>query len=349
MTEKTLTKPAANEEALTPPPVAVEAASASRSARLASMLQRQGLLLLLAALFVFLWFASPYFLTVPNLLGILAGVAPLGIMAVAQTPLIVARGLDISVGSVVAISSVALVLMSNAGVNIWLAALLAMLIGAAVGLVNGFLVIIVGINPLITTLGTMSIFSGLAFMISTSGAQVFQNRDQAFVLLGTGKIGGYVPFPLVIFLAIAIVAFIVERRTATGRAVYAIGGNPEAARLAGLPVRRLPILLFVISGLSAGAAGVLLAAQLGSASPTVGTTFTLSVITAVILGGTSLAGGRGTVIGSVIAVVFLGVMQNGFTLLQVSSYAQTLILGIALILAVLIDQTARRLRARSLG
>jgi ribose transport system permease protein len=327
MTDRTLSTPRATGEPATAPRAAADAPVGSRSARLASMLQRQGLLLLLAALFVFLWLASPYFLTVPNLLGVLAGVAPLGIMAVAQTPLIVARGLDISVGSVVAISSISLVLMSSAGVNVWLAALIAMVMGAAVGLVNGFLVIIVGINPLITTLGTMSIFSGLAFMISTSGAQAFTARDAAFSMLGNGKIGGYVPVPLVIFLVIAVVAFIIERRTATGRAVYAIGGNPEAARLAGLPIRRLPILLFVTSGLSAGAAGVILAAQLGAASPTVGTTFTLSVITAVILGGTSLAGGRGTVIGSVIAVVFLGVMQNGFTLLQVSSYAQTLILG----------------------
>jgi ribose transport system permease protein len=262
---------------------------------------------------------------------------------VAQTLLIVSGGLDISVGSVVSFSGVLMVDLTTHVWNIWLAVAAMLVAGALIGALNGFLVIRMGVNPLITTLGTMSIFAGLAALINALGL-VLEVNDSVFNFLGSGTIA-QVPMPFILFLAITIVAFVVERFTGIGRSVFAIGGNREAARLVGIRVDMVPFVLYVLSGLSAAVAGLLLTSQLSASSSDIGASYTLSVVTAVILGGASLAGGRGSVIGTLLAVLLLGVLQNGFTLLQASSNAQTMILGIALILAVLIDQSARRLRA----
>jgi ribose transport system permease protein len=320
-----------------------EAAPRRRAPQILALAQRQGLLLLLIALVIYLAQASPYFFTQTNMITI-AGVAGiLGVMAIVQTPLIVAGGLDISVGSTIAISSVWMIKLTNGGVNIWVAMLIAVLFGVAVGALNGVLVVWAHVNPLIATLGTMSIFSGLAYMTSISIS--FNRPSSSFSFLGNGRILS-LPVPFLIAAIAAVVVLFIERFTVVGRSIYAIGGNRETARFAGLHVRRVPFLLYVFSGISAAVAGILLTAQLGSASPDVGATYTLQVVTAVILGGASLAGGRGTVIGTVVAVLFLGVLGDGFTLLEISSYAQTVILGIALIVAVLVDQAAQKLRGK---
>jgi ribose transport system permease protein len=317
------------------------AARARHAARILGIAQRQGLLLLLVGLIIYLTIRSPFFMTRANIVSILGVAGILAVMAFLQTPLIVSGGLDISVGSVIAVSTVSLIELNNHGLNIWLSVIAAMVIGAGVGAINGLLVVWVGVNPLITTLGTMSIFSGLAYIISTSIQ--FNTTNSAFNFLGTGTLLG-LPMPFIIALVVFLLVFFIERKTVVGRAIYAIGGNKETARFAGLHVNRVPFLLYIFSGLSAAVAGLLLTAQLGSASPDVGATYTLEVVTAVILGGTSLAGGRGTVVGTAIAVLFLGVLADGFTLLSISSYAQTVILGIALIVAVIVDQTAQKLR-----
>lgn len=320
---------------------AEEIAARRRAPRILALAQRQGLLLLLIGLVIYLAQASQYFFTQTNMITIAGVSGILGVMAVAQTPLIVAGGLDISVGSTIAITSVWLIKLTNGGLNIWAAVLVALLIGAAVGALNGTLVVWMHINPLIATLGTMSIFSGLAYITSISIS--FNRLNSHFSFLGTGR---FLSLPMPFFIAgvAAIAVFFIERFTVVGRSIYAIGGNRETARFAGLHVKRVPFLLYVFSGVSAAAAGILLTAQLGSASPDVGANYTLQVVTAVILGGASLAGGRGTVVGTIIAVLFLGVLGDGFTLLQISSYAQTVILGIALIVAVLVDRAAQRLR-----
>jgi ribose/xylose/arabinose/galactoside ABC-type transport system permease subunit len=152
-----------------------------------------------------------------------------------------------------------------------------------------------------------------------------------------------IPVLLILLALVFAVALVIERKTVLGRYIFAIGGNREAARLAGVAVLKVPFLLFVTSSLSAGVAGVIVTGQLGSASPQVGPSYMLAVVTAVILGGTSLTGGRGSVLGTLIAVLLLGVLQNGFALLELPSYVQTVALGVALILAVLIDQTTQRL------
>lgn len=325
-------------EALTQRPVAAGANKAIWLRRL----QGQGLLLVLLILVVFFTTQSRFFLTPQNFFSIGSVASALGIMAVAQTFLIIAGGFDLSVGSVVALTGVVIgVLFQNgSGLDIWLSAAIGLSMGLLVGIVNGTVVVALRINALITTLGTLSIFSGLAYLLTAGKTLIITSPP--FQFLGSGYIGP-VPVSMIVFGIVAGIGIFVARYTGLGRSVYAIGGNAEAARLSGIPVRRIQFGLFVVSGLLAGLAGVLITAQLGASSPQVGETYTLAVVTAVILGGTSLAGGRGSVVGTVLAVVILTVLQNGFALLQFSSYVQTMSLGIVLILAVLLDETVRRL------
>lgn len=302
-------------------------------------LQSQGLLGILILLVLFFTLKSPYFLTWPNIITIGAGTSVLGIMTVAQTYLIISGGIDVSVGSVVAFSGVILGLCLVHGVNPWLAIVMTLGSGAAVGAMNGFIVVQLKVNPFITTLGTMSIFSGLAYVLAADN--VLPASQGVFRVIGVDKFVG-LPVSLEIFLVLVILAFFMERFSLLGRAIYAIGGNPEASRLAGLQVKSIPFLLYVASGLSASLAAVVITSQLEAASPQVGSTYLLTVVTAVILGGASLAGGRGTIVGTFIAVLILAVLQDGFGLLQLSSFAQTIAVGVALIVAVLTDQAVRR-------
>lgn len=304
-------------------------------------LRGQGLLLMLALIVVYFWQANDAFLTSNNLLLIGATASALGIMALAQTFLIISGGVDLSVGSAVALTGVTIGLLFGDGVNIWVASLAGLGVGAGIGVVNGLLAVRMGINPLIVSLGTLSFFAGLASQLSDSRTLIVAQSDFDFV--GSGKVAG-VPFPLILFLALAAIAWFVQRYTTIGRSIYAIGGNPVASRLSGLRVDRVQFSLYVLSGLSAGLAGVLITSQLNGASTEVGSTFLLSVVTAVILGGTSLAGGIGGVVGTVVAVFILQVLQNGFALVGYSSAVQTMALGVVLIVAVLLDQITRGAR-----
>ncbi len=319
-------------------------AQRKRQERLASLIQGQGLVLMLLAIGTYFALNSPFFLTANNLLIIGGGAAALGIMAIAQTFLVISGGIDISVGSVVALSGVVMGIMLFAEVPFPIAALTAVGAGALVGAFNAMLVVLLKINPFIATLGSLSLFSGVAFTLTNGQTRAI--LDPVLSFIGIQRVLG-IPIPLLLFLLLFVVGLVVERFTTWGRGVYAMGGNPEAARLSGLQVKRSQVLLYVLSGTSAGIAGVLTVAQLASASPQVGANYLLSVVTAVILGGTSLTGGRGSLLGTLVAVAILGVLSNGFALLGWSTNAQTTALGVALLLAVLLDQTSRRLRRRA--
>ena len=323
------------------PPAAPETGRGRSWRGLLGSLRGQGLILMLALIVVYFWQANDAFLTSNNLLLIGATASALGIMALAQTFLIIAGGVDLSVGSAVALTGVTIGLLFGDGANIWVASLAGLGVGAGIGVVNGFLAVRMGINPLIVSLGTLSFFAGLASQLSDGRTLIVAQSDFDFV--GSGKIAG-IPFPLILFLGLAAIAWFVQRYTTIGRSIYAIGGNPVASRLSGLRVDRVLFALYVISGLSAGVAGVMITSQLNGASTEVGSTFLLSVVTAVILGGTSLAGGIGGVIGTIVAVFILQVLQNGFALVGYSSAVQTMALGVVLILAVLLDQITRGAR-----
>jgi ribose transport system permease protein len=326
-----------------PPPSPTEAPAPQRQGwrGVLRSLRGQGLVLMLALIVVYFWLSSDAFLTSNNLLLIGATASALGIMALAQTFLIVSGGVDLSVGSAVSLTGVTIGLLFGDGLDIWAASAVGLAVGGGIGVVNGFLAVVMRINPLIVSLGTLSFFSGLASQLTNGRTLIV--ADASFDFVGSGKVGP-IPFPLIVFLGLAAVAYAVQRWTVIGRSVYAIGGNPIASKLSGLRVERMQFSLYVLSGLSAGLAGVMITSQLNGASTEVGTTFLLSVVTAVILGGTSLAGGIGGVIGTVVAVFILQVLQNGFALVGYSSAVQTMALGVVLIVAVLLDQITRGAR-----
>jgi ribose transport system permease protein len=278
---------------------------------------------------------SPYFLSLRNMLSIGGNVAFMGLMAATGTPLIIAGGLDLSVASVAGLSGVVISLVSSAGLGIWPAVLLAMLLAACIGLGNGLLTTRLQLNPLIVTLGTMSIVSGVSLVLTGGLTQPLM--VPGFNWIGSGRALG-VPVPLILMLAMFLVLWVVLTRTRFGRYVYASGGNPEAARLIGVPVDRVVMALYVISALSGALSGTVLAAMLGAAAPNAAAQHLLTVIAAIILGGTSLYGGRGSVWGTLLAVLILGTLANGLTLLDVSSFWQDVTRGVVLVLAVSLDR-----------
>ncbi len=302
-------------------------------------------IILLLAFYILLLAAfsllSPYFLTLSNLSNIGTNMAFIGLMAAAGTPLIIGGGLDLSVAAVAGLAGVIVALMHANGINIWLGSFTALVIGCAVGVLNGFIVTRLRLNPLIATLGTMSIFSGIS-MVLTGGLSkpLFV---PAFNWLGSGRVFG-VPFPVILMLAVFLALWLVLSKTPFGRFVYATGGNPEASSLLGVPVERTQMVLYVLSGLSGAAAGIILAAMLGAAAPNAAGQHLLTIIAAIILGGTSLFGGRGSVWGTLIAVLILGTLNNGLTLMNVSSFWQDVTRGVVLLMAVGLDQLRVRLQ-----
>ncbi len=279
---------------------------------------------------------TPYFLTTKNFVNIGQTLAVVGIVAIGETLVLISGGVDISVGSVAALSGVVTSLFWDNGIlPIWGCVAMGLLSGSMVGLVNGLIVTRLKINPLITTLGMFSVIRGLAFVLT--GGQMNQLNNEQFQLLGRGDIGG-VPVSLILMLLLFAFFIFVLRKTAFGRDLYAIGGNPVASRLAGIPVRRYSLFIYVVCGFLAALGGLVLASQLAAGTPQAATGLEFTVIAAVILGGTSLAGGKGTLIGSLIGVFILRTLDNGLILTGVSSYYQEVARGLVLLLAVGFDQ-----------
>jgi ribose transport system permease protein len=229
------------------------------------------------------------------------------------------------------------------GIPIWLAVLAAVLVGVAIGLLNGILATGLKLNPLIVTLGTMSIVSGAALILT--GGLTKPLMVDGFNWIGSGRVFR-IPVPAILMLLVYILLAVVLRSTRFGRYVYAAGGNAEASRLLGLPVQPTQISLYVISAVSGAVAGTMLAAMLGAAAPNAASPHLLTVIAAIILGGTSLQGGRGSVWGTLIAVLILGTLSNGLTLLDVTSFWQDVTRGVVLLLAVGVDQVRRQIQEK---
>lgn len=301
-----------------------------------------GLLGVYVLLIIVLSRLSPYFFSVNNFLNIGVAVSTIGIIAVAMTMVIVSGGIDLSVGSVVALTGTVVAQLSNR-MPLPAAVAIALLVGLLVGGFNGIAVTRIGINPLIATLGSLSIARGLAFVFSGGLTQTISS--DAFGFLGRGFLL-QIPFPVIVMLVLFALTAAVMQKTIFGRSLYAIGGNAHASRLAGLPVSRLQICVYLLSGFSAALGGLFLASQLSSGAPAAASGIELSVIAAVILGGTSLSGGKGTIGGTLLGVLILGTLNNGLTLLNVSSYYQEVARGAVLLLAVGLDQLRLRLAAR---
>ena len=300
----------------------------------ANLREGAGLVAIYVLILVVMSSLSPYFLTTRNFINLLLYSSTLGIIAMFTTMLMVGGGLDMSVGSTVALVGV-VISHTQYALGIWGAVAVGVLVAVLIGVINGLLVTRVGINALIATLGMLSVARGFAFVFSNGLTEPV--LDPAFGKLGRGFILG-LPVPVIVLVVLIVGAYIVMRHTNYGRAMYSIGGNPVASHLAGLPVRRYQFIAFVMSGLSAGIASVFLTSQLGAGAPQAAQGLELSVIGAVILGGTSLAGGKGTILGTLIGVLILGTLNNGMVLLSVSSYYQQIAQGVVLLLAVGLDQ-----------
>ncbi|RCW49511.1 ABC transporter permease [Paenibacillus prosopidis] len=300
-----------------------------------------GMVIILVLLSVGMAIFAPHFLEMSNMLNIFKQVSITAILAAGMTLVILTGGIDLSVGSTVALSGVISVLITNAGVNPIIAMLVGAAIGLAAGAINGYLTAVPKLPSFIVTLGSMTYLRGLALVISGGYPLVLTN--ETFKFIGAGKILG-IPTPIYITTLVYIIMFFVLKYTMFGRHVYAVGGNEEAARLTGIKVERTLIKVYSISGLLAGIAGVVLAGRLFSGQPTAGIMAELDAIAAVILGGTSFVGGFGRIQGTIIGVLIIAVLNNGLTLLNVDSYWQKVIMGGVIVAAVLLDRIRNRRR-----
>lgn len=301
------------------------------------------LIIMLALIVVIMASASHLFLTPRNLTNLLIDSTTVGIIAVFSTMLMISGGLDLSVASTAALCGVVIGAL-QVSLGLWPAVLIALATGALVGLINGLLVTFVGINPLITTLGMLSIARGLAFVFSNGlTIPVFDLSGEhmaaynAFARLSEGRWLG-LPYPVWVMLLLFVLGLIVLNLSSYGRAMYAIGGNEEASQLAALAVKRYRLAAYVLSGLSAALAAVFLTSRLYAADPRAAPGVELTVITAVVLGGTSLAGGQGNLLGTFLGVLILSSLLNGMKLQSTSTELQNIVQGLVLLLAVAIDQ-----------
>jgi ribose transport system permease protein len=300
---------------------------------------------IILALVAFFTWRSPNFLTAINLVNLASTLAIVGVVAIGETLVMVAGGLDISVGAVAALTGVitSVLLVKYNVPSLWLCLLVGMAGGTLVGVVNGLLTTRFRINPLITTLGTFSIARGLAFVLT--GGQSNLVNDPIFQFIGRGNIAG-IPFSLLLMLALYFIFWVVLTQTPFGRNLYAIGGSREASRLSGIRVNRHLIIAYALCGFFGALGGVLNVAQLGSSTPVSAAGLEFTVITAVVLGGTSLSGGKGSLVGTLIGVIILRIIDNGLTLLSISSFWQDVARGGVLLFAVGFDQLRQRWAAR---
>jgi simple sugar transport system permease protein len=300
---------------------------------------RSGLLLALIILFIILAVVAPNFLTVRNLFNVLRQVSFVGIIACGMTMAMIGGDVDLSVGSVVALTSSLLgVLHIKAGWPLWAAILAVLLEATIIGVIAGYIRVKWDIPALIITLALMLSLRGMAFVLTN--AFPIPITDKAFAYLG----GGYIlriPIPAVVFLIVVAIFWFISTRTVYGRSVYAVGGNSEAARLSGIPVGRIHIIILGTTAFLASLSGVLLTSRLTSGYAGVGTGWEFDAISAVLIGGTSLFGGEGSIIGTLLGVLFIGLLANGMVLLGVNPYLQDVARGMIILLAVMLSALQR--------
>lgn len=294
----------------------------------------------LVVLFVALCFASPHFLTADNLFNIGSQTAVIAVIAVAQTIVIITKGIDLSVGSVAALAGVmGAIVVRDLGFSVWTAALVAIGVGTLAGLANGVLIAFAQLPPFIATLGMMSAGRGLVFI--ATGAVGVYSLPESFQLIGNGVIGG-IPFAVVITAAVALAAGYLLSESRFGQHVYAMGSNLEAARRAGIPVRRNLIAVYALAGSLVGLGGMIAASRVSSGQPNYGIGLELDVIAAAVIGGASLFGGQGRIAGTLIGAFLIALVRNGSVLLGINIHYQQVIVGLIIWAAVYFDQFRRR-------
>ncbi|WP_436853799.1 ABC transporter permease [Staphylococcus caeli] len=277
------------------------------------------------------------FLEPSNLFNLLRQVSINGLIAFGMTFVILTGGIDLSVGSTLALSSAAIAIMMMSGVDSIIALLVGCIFGALLGAINGLLITLGKMAPFIATLATMTVFRGVTLVITDGNPITNLNGNYAFQLFGRGYFLG-IPVPAVTMFITFIILYIILHKTVFGRQTYAMGGNEKAAFISGIKVNKLKIMIYSLAGLMSAMAGAILTSRLNSAQPTAGMSYELDAIAAVVLGGTSLTGGKGRILGTLIGVLIIGVLNNGLNLLGVSSFYQQVVKGVVIIIAVLIDR-----------
>ena len=293
----------------------------------------------LVLLCVVITFVSPAFMTLSNITNVFTQVSTNAIIAVGMTFVILTGGIDLSVGSTVAISGAFAASIIKSTNNVFLAVLAAGIVGIVIGLINGLLISKGKLQAFIATLATMTIFRG-ATLVFTNGTPI-SKLPENFVNIGNGKLG-FIPIPVIITVIVLVIAIYVLTQTRFGRYLYALGGNEDSARLSGINTTKIKTLVYVISGFASSIAGVIIASRIGSASPNAGTGFELDAIAAVVIGGTSLAGGEGRITGTLIGALIIGVLNNGLNLMNVSPFYQSIVKGLVILIAVLLDKKSRK-------
>ena len=302
------------------------------------------LVVLLVAEMAAMQWLSPLFLTAENLIEVVRQSAEIGLIALAMTLVIITAGIDLSVGSIVGLSIMVMgMLWADAGLPLFLAALLALLTGTILGGFNGILITLVGIPPLIVTLATMAGFRGIA--LGMSQARSIRNFPEQFLQLGQGYVLG-IPVQVWILAIAALLFHVALTRTGWGRSVFSVGANEAAARLSGVPVSWVKLQVYMLSGFMSALAAVIYAAHVSVAKPDAGLGFELTAITAVVLGGTAISGGEGGVLGTLVALLMVGFLRSGLTLARVPSEAQDMMVGLLLIVVVAIDRWSRLVETR---
>lgn len=291
-----------------------------------------GLILIVVVLAII----NPTFLSISNIFNVLRQISINALTAFGMTFVILTGGIDLSVGSILALSGALTAGMMVSGFGTWAAVLIGLISGFVMGMFNGILVTKGKIAPFIATLATMTIYRGLT-LVYTEGRPI-TGLNEDFGMIGRGYFFG-IPMPIIWMVVTFVILFIVLKQTTFGRRVYALGSNEEATWLSGINTGRIKILVYSISGLLAAASGTILMSRLNSAQPTAGTAYELDAIAAVVLGGTSLSGGRGWITGTLIGAVIIGVLNNGLNLLNVSSFYQQVVKGAVILLAVLLDRS----------
>jgi ribose transport system permease protein len=307
----------------------------------AQAIQKAAAFLSLVLMIGFFSIGSPFFMTFDNLMTVILQTSVIGILAIGVTFVIIASGIDLSLGAVLAFSGMVIGKAVNAGLPVWLSVICGILVATIMGLLNGVLVAKATLPPFIATLGVMMVARGLTLVVSEARPVYFLVAP-SFKLISQGSLFGAVPYPIIYLLILALAASFVMRRLGIGRYIYGLGSNEMAVRLSGVNVDRVKIFTYSVCGLLAGVAGVVLTARLNSAQPAAGMSYELDAIAAAVIGGTSLSGGEGTILGTMIGALIMGVLKNGLNLMNVSQFWQQVAMGIVVIGAVYMDIVRRR-------
>lgn len=299
---------------------------------------KYGTVISLFTLIIIVSIINPKFLTMYNILNIFRQVSIIGLIAFGMTFVIITGGIDLSVGATLGLTSMIMGLLIVKGTAGIAAILIALILGVIFGGINGVLVSRVKLQPFIATLSTMTMYRGITMIISNGiPAMELTRKSPLLNFFSQGTIFK-IPFPMILFILFLLILLVVLQNTIFGRSVYALGGNEEAARLSSIPVTKTKTMVYVISGLMSALAGIILTSRLSSAQPTAGMGFELDAIAAVVIGGTSLSGGKGKLFGTFLGVLIIGVLNNGLNIIGVSAFYQQFIKGLVILLAVILDR-----------